>query len=103
MRRATQAGYDIEGTEKAVMNDLRQTLHTALVTQFRVDRDGLDDNTGLFSSGLIDSLSVMDLVCFVEHEIGRAVPPTAITLENFDSIARIVAFARTLTGAEKDA
>lgn len=79
------------------MNDLKQALRTELVTQFRVDRDSLDDNTGLFSSGLIDSLSVMDLVCFVEGEIGQAVPPADITLENFDSIARIVAFAHTLT------
>ena len=84
------------------MNDLRQTLRTALVTQFRVDRARLDDDTGLFSSGLIDSLSVMDLVTFVERELGKRVPPAAITLDNFDSIAQIVAFARTLTGARQD-
>ena len=79
------------------MNDFRQALHTVLVTQFRIDRNGLDDNTALFSSGLIDSLGVMDLVGFIEGEIGQAVPVDAITIENFDSIARIVAFARTLT------
>jgi acyl carrier protein len=78
------------------MKDLRQTLRTALVTQFRVDRVRLDDDTGLFSSGLIDSLSVMDLVCLVEGEIGCAILPAAITLENFDSINRIVYFAGTL-------
>ena len=78
------------------MNDFKQALRTALVTQFRVDRDRLDDNTGLFSGGLIDSLSVMDLVCFVEREIGRTVPPAEITLDNFDSVNRIVHFAETL-------
>lgn len=81
------------------MNDLRQTLRTALVTRFRVDRDRLDDDTGLFSSGLIDSLSVMDLVCFVEGEIGWAIPPAAVTLDNFDSVNRIVRFAGTLASA----
>ena len=81
------------------MNNLRQTLRTALVTQFRVDRARLDDDTGLFSSGLIDSLSVMDLVCFVEGEIGCPIPPAAITLDNFDSINRIVGFAGTLASA----
>ena len=35
------------------MNDLKQALRTVLVTQFRVSRDSLDDNTALFSSGLI--------------------------------------------------
>ena len=79
------------------MNDLKQALRTALVTQFRVNQGSLDDNAGLFSSGLIDSLSVIDLVCFVEQEIGRTVPPSEITLENFDSVNRIVRFAETLT------
>lgn len=44
----------------------------------------------------------MDLLCFVEGEIGQAVPITDVTLDNFDSIARIVALAGTLTGAGKD-
>jgi len=84
------------------MNDLRQALRAALVTQFRVERGRLDDDTALFSSGLIDSLTVMDLVCFVESQIGRSVPPGDITLQNFDSIARIVAFANALHAAGKD-
>jgi acyl carrier protein len=84
------------------VNDLKEALRTVLVTQFRIDRNSLDDNTGLFSGGLIDSLSVMDLVCFVEGQIGKAITPTEITLENFDSIARIIAFAHKLTGAEKN-
>jgi D-alanine--poly(phosphoribitol) ligase subunit 2 len=81
------------------MNDLRQSLRTALVTRFGIDRTHLDDDTALFSSGLIDSLSVMDLVCFVESEIGCTIPPAAITLENFDSVNHIVRFAGTLASA----
>lgn len=81
------------------MNDLQQALRTALVDQFRLDRDSLDDNTELFSSGRIDSLSVMDLVCFVEGKIGCVIPPLSITLDNFDSIKRIVRFAGTLASA----
>ena len=84
------------------MSDFKQALHTALVTQFRIDRNGLDDHSALFSSGLVDSLGVMDLVGFVEGQIGQPVPVEAITLENFDSIARIVAFVRKLSRAEKD-
>lgn len=84
------------------MNQLREALRAALVAQFGADRGSLDDDTKLFSSGLIDSLSVMDLVCFVEREVGKRVPPVDITLNNFDSIAQIVAFARALIAAEKD-
>jgi acyl carrier protein len=80
-------------------SDLKEALRTALVTQFRVDRRTLDDDTGLFSQGLIDSLSVMDLVAFVEGKIGRPIDPAHITLENFDSVARIVRYVGTIDGA----
>lgn len=78
------------------VSHLKQALRTALVTQFRIDHGSLDDNTRLFSSGLIDSLSVMELVSFVESTIGQIVPPAEITLENFDSVNRIVRFAEML-------
>jgi acyl carrier protein len=83
------------------MNDFRQALRTALVIQFGADQDGLDDDTKLFSGGLIDSLTVMDLVGYVERQIGKRIPAADITLNNFDSIAQIVAFARTLRGSEE--
>ena len=78
------------------MNELKRSLRIALVSRFGV-RGELNDDTGLFSSGLIDSLSVMDLVGFVEGEIGVAIRPGDITLENFDSIGRIARFADRLT------
>lgn len=82
------------------MNDLKQALRRALPSHFGV-KGALDDDTGLFSGGLIDSLSVMDLVSLVETEIGCQIPPAAITLENFDSISRIVRFAESLTSARE--
>ncbi len=85
------------------MTDLKHALRAALVTRFRIDASKLDEDTRLFSGGLIDSLSVMDLVTFVESEIGQPVPPAAITLENFDSIARIAAFAQILTSSRNRA
>ena len=78
------------------MNDLRNALRSALVTQFRFDQSRLEDDTALFSSGAIDSLNIMELVSFVEKQIGQPIPPTAITLDNFDSIEQIIAFVATL-------
>jgi len=78
------------------MGDLKTALKHALVSRFGV-RSAVADDTGLFSGGLIDSLNVIELVSFVEAEIGCAVSPADITLENFDSIDRIVSYARTLT------
>ena len=80
------------------MDDLKTALRLALVSRFGV-KGPLDDDTRLFSSGLIDSLSVMDLVCLVESEIGCAIPPADITLDHFDSVDRILRFTRMLTSA----
>lgn len=80
------------------MNELKPALRRALVSRFGV-KGALDDDTKLFSGGLIDSLNVIELVSFVETEIGCAIPPAAITLENFDSIDRIVRYAKTLVSA----
>lgn len=85
------------------MNEFKQALRTALISQFRVNAVELNDETALFSSGLIDSLSVMDLVCFVEERIHLTVPATDITLDNFDSVSRIVRYVSALTRLEEGA
>ncbi len=77
------------------MDDLKNTLRRGIVSHFGV-RGAIDDDTELFSGGLIDSLSVMDLVCLVEEEIGCEIPPSMITLDNFDTLNRIVRFANAL-------
>jgi len=72
---------------------LKVALRAELAARFRV-AGPVGDDTALFSGGLIDSLSVMDLVSFVEAKLGRPISPADITLENFDSINRIAQFAR---------
>ena len=78
------------------MDELKRTLRSELSTRFGV-RKAIDDDTELFSSGLIDSLGVMELVNIVEEQIGVAIPPSELILENFDSISRICEFAKRLT------
>lgn len=80
------------------MDDLKKALRRALATRFGV-KVPLEEDTALFSRGLIDSLNVVELVTFVEEEIGRPIPPADITLDNFDSIARIARYAGNSGGA----
>jgi acyl carrier protein len=82
------------------MEELNKALREVLVSRFEV-RQTLDDDTALFSGGLMDSLSVIELVNFIEEKIGCPIPPAEITLQNFDSISRIVRFASRL-GASAD-
>ena len=46
-------------------------------------------NTPLFTSGLFDSLKVLDLICFVESALGIQIPDRRVRLENFKSIKAI--------------
>lgn len=79
------------------MEDLKKALRQALAAKFGV-RVPVGDDTELFSRGLIDSLNVVELVTFVEGELGRPIPPADITLDNFDTINRIARFAGKLGG-----
>ena len=70
--------------------DLRQTLRTVLPRL----PEGEDDD--LWAGGLIDSLTVVELVAALEDRYGVQFTPEQLRKENFESVARI---RRTLEAA----
>ncbi len=65
--------------------------------QFMQDELGLDtadigDETPLFSSGVIDSFSLVSLMTFIEQQEKFRMNPMDINLDNMDSIARILGY-----------
>ena len=67
-----------------------------LVSNIR-DFANLDDeptlDTLLFSSGALDSVAMLNLITFVEETTGIEIRADEVTLENFDTIERILRFA----------
>jgi acyl carrier protein len=62
-----------------------------------IDDDEIGDDGALFSAGLIDSVSLIQLVGFVEKRCKIKITPSQLTLENWDSLSRIRDFvARSL-------
>lgn len=57
------------------------------------------ENTTLFSDGTIDSVGMIDLIAFIEQETGIEVGQADVTLENFDTIERILTYVRSQQGA----
>jgi len=55
-------------------------------------------DTDLFETGILDSLSFVDLLFYLEQEFGLQVSPEELELETFRSLGRIASFvaARSL-------
>ena len=51
----------------------------------------------LFSSGIVDSFTPITLMTFLESQCGFRIGPMEVTLDNFDSIERILRFAERKT------
>ena len=67
-------------------------LRSYLTGTLNFDLPGVADADPLFSSGLVDSFAMIDLITFLESQGGFRIPPADITLDNFDTLERIVAF-----------
>lgn len=74
------------------MNIDRNALIGYLSGTLNVDTGGVGDDTPLFSSGLIDSFSMIDLITYLEAGTGRRISPADITLDNFDTLGRMIAY-----------
>ena len=71
----------------------RDSIATYIESTFGVDKAELGDDTPLFSSGLLDSFSVADLLMFLEDAGNFVVEPEEVVPENLDSIGKIVEFS----------
>ena len=71
----------------------RDLLLEYLADNYSLDVQEIDDTTELFSSGLLDSFSVADLLIFLEENGNFVVEPYEVVLDNIDSVSKILTFA----------
>ena len=74
-------------------NDLKQFFRDNLGL-----RGELGDDTPIFSKGLLDSFSMIELITHIEGQAGIKIGPMEVTLENLDSVERIQAFVAKKQG-----
>ena len=79
--------------ENAALSD--QDLIDYLKNDLGVD-DTIGADTALFSSGMLDSVGMMGLITFLEEKCRIDVRPADVTLEHFDTVARMLAYAASL-------
>jgi 2-hydroxymuconate-semialdehyde hydrolase len=71
--------------------EMKEELIAYIMKEFVEDPDEeIDDNTPLMSSGLIDSLSIVSLVAFIDKKYGVKIPDEKGTVENFETVTKII-------------
>lgn len=70
---------------------MKEELIAYIMKEFVEDPDEeIDETTLLISSGLIDSLSIVSLVAFIDKKFGVKIPDEKGTVENFGTIDKII-------------
>lgn len=58
----------------------------------RMGVSGIERTTLLFSTGVLDSFSMIDLIMFIEQQSGTRIEPMDVSLDNLDSVERIMTY-----------
>jgi acyl carrier protein len=75
----------------------KDDLLAFLKSDLGVDTSKLEDETALLSSGLVDSFSMIDLIQFVERASSAKVAPTDVSMDNLDTVKRILDFVARIS------
>jgi 2-hydroxymuconate-semialdehyde hydrolase len=70
---------------------MKEELIAYIKKEFVEDPDEeINETTLLISSGLIDSLSIVSLVAFIDKKFGVKIPDEKGTVDNFETITKII-------------
>lgn len=81
------------------MTNLTDELLTLVAEEISATGEPVEPDTDLLLSGMVDSLGVVRIVHWLEERCGFAVDPADVTLEHFQTVAAIVAYAQRRQGA----
>jgi len=72
-----------------------EKIRSLLEITFGLQSGELRDDTPLFSSGLLDSFHLVEMISVLEKTSGRKIKPGEINLENLDTPDSIAGFLGT--------
>jgi len=81
---------------EAVMDEITQVVHHFILEEFLPGEDPLEltDRTPLITGGILDSISTLKLVVFLEEQFGITVEAYEAGVEHLDSIRQISALVQ---------
>ena len=77
------------------MNDHKELVKNFIVENFLFGEERkLNDDTDFFSSGIIDSTGIVELVGFLESSLPVKVTDDEMLVDNFSSLSNITAYLK---------
>lgn len=73
-------------------DQIKTDIRSFLDQDLGLDVEDLADDAPLFSSGRIDSMSLIELFAFIESDLGVPVGLADLSMEHFDSIEAIAGY-----------
>ena len=84
------------------MKDFRPRLREFIVSNFLfgAEEDAPANDTSFLESGIIDSTGILELILFLDEELGVKVPEDEMIPENLDSLDNLNAYLNTKVPAD---
>ena len=78
-------------------DDLRERIQKFILENylFSTDRSALGYDDSLLGRGIVDSTGMLEIIMFVEEQIGVTVKDEEMIPDNLDSVNRIAAFVES--------
>lgn len=68
---------------------MKEKIRSLVINSLAID-NSIADDAALFSSGLLDSLSAVQLLFTLNDDLGMSLSPLDVALDDFDTINSIV-------------
>jgi acyl carrier protein len=77
---------------------MEQAIQQFIRSRFRasIGRAAIDRDTPLFSSGIVDSFGVLELIAFLEDRFAVLIDPARYELTEFDTVCKIATLVTKL-------
>jgi len=78
-------------------DDLRERIQKFILENylFSTDRSALGLDDSLLGRGIVDSTGMLEIIMFIEEQLGVAVKDEEMIPDNLDSVNRIAAFVES--------
>jgi len=82
------------------MSETADRIRAFIETKFKPKKGGraFDDDTPLFSSGIVDSFGVLELIAFLEEAFAIDIDVNKYELRDFDTVRKVAGLVSQISG-----